>query len=309
MVRKLNGEKRGKDGPPCHALLEEGTRVLAGAEVENARREAEWLLADVMDRSRAMLYARPQEEVAPEAVQAFRERLRRRADGEPLQYVLGHADFFGLRLAVSPAVLIPRPETEEVVEAALRHLAGLRRPTVLDVGTGSGCIALALKAEHPEAEVYACDVSCEALAVARANAEACELDVSFFQADMLAENFLSDVAREALPDPFDLLVSNPPYVPEAEAETLPSSVHAYEPHTALFSGTEGMQCYRSLARRARHFLRPGGHVVFEVHAARAGAVAALLQNHGLEEVTVARDAFGKERIVEGRRASSQRAKR
>lgn len=292
--------------PPTHrTLLEEGTRRLAAASIEHPRREAEWLLVDVLSEARAdvlgessgraLLYARPQRAVAPEAVHTFRAHLRRRAAGEPLQYVLGHADFYGLRLAVTPAVLIPRPETEDVVEEALRRLAGVPQPTVLDVGTGSGCIALALKSECPRAEVHACDVSRDALAAACANADTCALDVHFFQADVLAEAFLDES-----PIGLDLLISNPPYVPDAEATALPEAVRDHEPPAALFSGDDPLRFYRVLAQRAPQLLVPGGHLVLETHAHHAEAVAALLREAGLEDVAVEKDTFGKERIATGR---------
>ena len=282
-----------------HGLLKEGTHRLAEARVENARREAEWLLADVLGRSRALLYAQPSLTVAPEEARVFRERLRRRIRGEPLQYVLGHADFFGLRLAVTPAVLIPRSETEEVVEEALRRLAEVPHPRVLDIGTGSGCIALAIQAERPDAEVHACDVSRDALTVARTNAATHDLEVQFFHADVLEA-----AAHQVLPRSLDLLVSNPPYVPDDEAATLPVAVRDHEPATALFSGGDPLRFYRLLARLAPRLLTPGGHLVLETHADYAGEVAALLREGELSEVAIMQDAFGRERIAAGRRPAA-----
>jgi release factor glutamine methyltransferase len=287
-----------------HALLAEGARHLAEAGVAladaDARREAEWLLADVLGApGRAGLYARADERVAREETRQFRALLARRAEGEPLAYVLGHADFFGLRLKVSPAVLIPRPETETVTEAALRRLKSVQRPRVLDAGTGSGCIALALAAERPGADVHACDVSREALAVARDNADACGLPgVRFSRSDVLADAF-----PEHAPAGLDLLISNPPYVPEAERATLPASVRSHEPGEALFSGDDPLRFYRALGQAAARTLAPGGHLVLETHAGHAQDVTALLRERGLEDVMVERDAFGKERIVAGRRGS------
>jgi release factor glutamine methyltransferase len=293
MVHKADGQKRTEAGETHRALLDEGARRLAAAGVDDARREAEWLLADTLGEERALLYARPERPVPPEQAQRVRARLRRRAEGEPLQYVLGHADFFGLRLAVSPAVLIPRPETETLVQEALHVLAEGRRPRLLDVGTGSGCIALALASERPDADVHACDVSAGALAVARANADACGCSgVRFYRADVLAEPF----PRKG-PADLDLLISNPPYVPDAEAEALPASVREHEPPTALFTGDDPLRFYRALAHRAPRMLASGGRLLLEAHAPYAGAVAALLRERGLANVTVTEDAFGRERIV------------
>lgn len=286
--------KRNRTEPTRHALLSKSARRLADAGVENARREAEWLLADVLDEGRAGLYAHARQSVAPAKAQRFRALVRRRAEGEPLAYVLGHTDFFGLRLAVSPAVLIPRPETENVVEEALRRLEGVRQPKILDAGTGSGCIALALASKRPDAEVHACDVSREALAVARANADACELDAHFFRADMRAEAF-----PEKSPAGLDLLISNPPYVPDTEQAALPEAVRDHEPGVALFSGSDPLCFYRALVKGAPQMLAPGGHLVLEAHAGHAGAVATLLREGGLEAVAIEQDTFGKERIVAG----------
>lgn len=285
-------EPQTAEQPARRELLDEGTRCLTAAGVRNARREAEWLLSETLRVSRAMLYARPRKAVPAEEARAFRARLQRRAGGEPLQYVLGHADFFGLRLTVTPSVLIPRPETEDVVAGALRRLHAVPDPTILDVGTGSGCIALALKAERPDAAVHACDVSRDALVVARANAEACGLNVQFFHADVLANSGV-------LPADLDLLISNPPYIPSDEAAALPVSVRAHEPGVALFSGDDPLRFYRLLTRQAPRLLAPGGQLVLETHADHASDVAALLGRSALEGVTVENDSFGQPRLVCG----------
>ena len=166
--------------------------------------------------------------------------------------MLGHADFYGLRLSVSPDVLIPRPETEELVEEALRRIAGVEAPTVLDVGTGSGAVALALAHERPTATVFAADVSAEALAVARANAERLGLDVAFVRADALGPHFTRDV-----PPAFDLVVSNPPYVPAGERAGLQPEVRDWEPGLALFvPDADPLRFYRALAGHAGALLAP-----------------------------------------------------
>src|SRR5690606_1734301 len=219
--------------------------------------------------------------------------LARRLRGEPLQYVLGHADFFGLRLRVTPAVLIPRPETEEVAEEALRRLDGRETPWVLDVGTGSGALALALKHRRPDAEVFACDVSEAALAVAADNAKRLGLAVTFIESDVLDAAF-----TRAAPPAFDLVVSNPPYVPEAERDDLAAEVRDHEPDEALFVPSEDpLLFYRALAARAPDLLKPGGWLVVAPHAEHGEAVRDCFGGVGLEGATLRRDLAGRPRIV------------
>jgi release factor glutamine methyltransferase len=246
--------------------------------------------------------------------------VRRRAAREPLQYVLGHADFYGLRLRVTPAVLIPRPETERVVERALALIADVPTPRVVDVGTGSGCIACAVAHERPTARVVGCDVSTGALAVARANADALGLPIAFGEADLTAPAFPAQVrallGRPGGPPPedaatggdalsdaarFDLVVSNPPYVPDAEADALAPEVREHEPPVALFTGADPLVCYRALARHAAALLRPGGRLVTETHADYAADVAAVFRDAGLADVRTERDLAGRPRLALARR--------
>ncbi|GIV59415.1 peptide chain release factor N(5)-glutamine methyltransferase [Rhodocaloribacter litoris] len=278
------------------ALMKAAVAGLSEAGVPEARRNVEWLLGAVLGCDRARLYAYPERSVPPEAVRRFDEMLVRRARREPLQYILEEAHFFGLRLRVTPAVLIPRPETEQVVEAALALLAGRPAPRVLDVGTGSGCIALALKHTRPDASVAACDVSRAALAVARENAARLGLEVAWLEADLLAPDFPGRV-----PGNLDLLVSNPPYVPPEEAPSLAPEVAAHEPHRALFTGPDPLGFYRVLVRVAPVLVRPGGHVVFETHAGYGAAVRDLLEAGGFEQARLQADLAGQPRIVSARR--------
>lgn len=276
-------------------LLDAAAAVLERAQVEPARRQAEWMLCDVLECSRAQLLAYGAEPVAAADVAAVETMLARRLQGEPIQYILGHADFFGLRLRVTPVVLIPRPETEQVVEASLDRVQAVAQPRILDVGTGSGCIALALKHARPDAAVWACDVSPEALAVAAENAASHELAVTLLRADVTA----SDVA-DHLPADLDLLVSNPPYIPDAEADTLDLEVRAHEPAMALFAGDDPLRFYRILITLADRLLWPGGWLVLETHADYGEAVADLARA-SLVAVTLARDLAGRPRIVSARR--------
>jgi release factor glutamine methyltransferase len=221
--------------------------------------------------------------------------VQRRVDGEPLQHILGYADFRGLRIEVTPDVMIPRPETEEVVTHALSVIQRVESPRVLDVGTGSGCIALALKAERPAADVHACDVSADALAVAQRNADRLGYTVDFTEADVLQSSFLT-----AVDPPYDLIVSNPPYIPDAEADTLPATVREYDPPQALFAGADPLRYYRALVRKRREGTSTGGAIVLEVHADYGQEVAALLRSGGAGRVTVETDMADRERVVVGR---------
>lgn len=277
-------------------VLDRAIQRLEAADRTAPRRTAEWLLTEVLGCNRAQLYAHPERPVAPEAGRQFDEMVERRVQGEPLQHVLGTASFYGLQLRVSPEVMVPRPETERVVKRALACLEGAKRPRVLDVGTGSGCIALALKHERPDAVVYACDVSADALAVARANAQALHLDVQFLEADVTATQTPTRV-----PGKLDLLVSNPPYIPDDEADTLPAVVREYDPDVALFAGEDPLRFYRALAGWTRELCVPEGAFVFEIHPEYAGEIAILLQGKDLAPVHVEDDLSGRPRVVWGRR--------
>ncbi len=276
------------------SLLADAVARLEGAGVDDARRNAEWLLEDALGiEGRAELIARPDEEVEKRAAETFVKAIARRAAGEPVQYILGQVDFHGLRLAITPAVLIPRPETEELTEEALRRLEGRPEPWVLDVGTGSGAIALAIKQARPDAEVIGCDTSPTALELAAVNAARLGLDVAFAPADALADDFGAgiDVA-------FDLVVSNPPYVPKTERPSLQREVRDWEPALALFvPGDDPLVFYRALAGAASRLVKPGGVLVVETHAELAGDVAALFAGAGLDRVVIRRDLAGHERIV------------
>ena len=256
----------------------------------------EWILCEVLRCSRVHLFAYSETGMTEAEVLAVERMIERRVAGEPLQYILGHTDFFGLRLAVEPGVLIPRPETEQVVEAALEVIAGVEQPRVLDAGTGSGCIALAIRHQRREAAVAACDVSPKALAVARRNATALDLDVAFHEADLLADDF-----AERVPGQLDLLISNPPYIPDGEAGTLAREVREHEPSLALFAGDDALVFYRALLQHSSALLRPGGWLVVETHA-DYGADVAALYCRALTDVELREDLAGRPRIVLGRRS-------
>jgi release factor glutamine methyltransferase len=274
------------------AVRQAEERIASSARGE-ARRDAETLLMHVLDRDRAYLYARPELELACGELTRYHEATERRAGGEPLQYITGHQQFWGLDLLVNPAVLIPRPETEHAVEAALELVRNVPRPHIVDVGTGSGCIALALAAELPHAKIEAVDISAAALSVARENAQRLRLadHITFSQADLLERH----LAQGPI---FDLVVSNPPYVGEGEAEKLQIEVREHEPHCALFGGAEGLDIYRRLIPQAKTILKSGGWLVLEIGYMQSEQVRELLSRwqdvrsvadlRGIPRVTVAR---------------------
>ena len=280
-------------------LLQQAIQRLEAAGVPDARRNAEWMLCEVLGCSRAQLYAYPERPVDAARRARFAELLARRLRREPLQYVLGYVEFLGLRLEVGPGVLVPRPETEWLTERVLQELQSTPGPRVLDVGTGSGCIALAIKHHRSDADVWACDISPEALAIARRNAERLGLQVHWVEADVLADSF-----PENVPGPFDLIVSNPPYLALHEADELPPEVRDYEPPVALYAGEDPLRFYRALARHGHVLLKPGGRLACEVHAHYGTDVVALFEACGYEAVRLERDLAGNPRLVWARRPVS-----
>lgn len=268
----------------------DATRQLSEAGVDTARLDAELLVGHALGVSRRELYAdrgRVLTRAELDAADALLERRRRR---EPLAYILGEWGFRRLTLRVDGRVLVPRPETEVVVERCLGLLRDVDRPAVLDVGTGSGAIALAIADELPGAAVTAIDVSGDALEVARANAVACGLDVVFELRDL----------REGLAGRYDLVVSNPPYVGADEIDGLAPEVRDWEPRVA----TVGEEHTGLLADAATQILRPGGFLVLEVADGRAERVSAALRTLGYADVRASPDLAGRDRVVEGRWGTS-----
>jgi release factor glutamine methyltransferase len=267
--------------------LEVAAGELAEAGCPSPRVDAEWLLAEALSVSRSELHADGTRELSPEIAGAFRRAIARRAAREPLAYILGEWGFRRLDLRVDSRVLIPRPETEVLVERCLALLAGIGRPRVLDIGVGSGAIALALADEHPGAHVVATDPSSGALAVAEENRARTGLDrVELVQGDLFA----------GLTGPFDLVVSNPPYVDPDVLATLEPEVRDYEPREALIANgvTE------AITAGGPEVLVAGGALALEVADGKAAEVAALLDRDGYHEIIVTNDLAGRERIVDGR---------
>jgi len=288
------------------AALREAIEQLTAAQVPSASLAAELLLLHVLDRDRTFLYAHPQAELSLDQERAYRHLLGRRADGTPTQYLTGRQEFWGLPFRVAPGVFIPRPETEHVVEAALAIVRErLMKPAarIVDIGTGTGCIALALASELPQAEVFATDISDEALVLARANADSLGLSdrVQFLKSDLL-EAFLGNPgARSTMHDArFDLIVSNPPYVSPDEASSLPREVLEHEPAAALFSPEEGLAVTRRLIEQASRLPGPSGYLVLELGYQMSGRVKSLLGD-GWTDVEITPDLRGIPRVLAARR--------
>jgi release factor glutamine methyltransferase len=264
--------------------LDSAVIALTAAGCDTPRLDAELLLAAAIGIDRAVIVSDPGRGVEPDAARRFMDYAARRREREPVAYILGSKGFRSIELAVDPRVLIPRPETEHLVEAVLDLPRGAR---VCDVGTGSGAIALALKAERPDLDVVATDASGEALEVARANASALGLDVAFFAGDLLAD----------VPGRLDAVVSNPPYV-EDGAQLAPE-IARFEPALALRAGPDGLDVIRRLLPDAG--ATSASVVALEIGAGQADAVRAMTVEAGFESVSVVRDLAGIERVVIGRR--------
>jgi release factor glutamine methyltransferase len=262
------------------ASLASAIARLTADQVPSPRLNAELLLTFTLNRDRAYLFAHPEQELNAEEQARYDAALAERARGVPAQYITGHQEFWGMDLIVTPAVLIPRPETEHVIETVLTLTAqegiggqGCPPHTIprrmLDVGTGSGCIALALAKEFPDAEIHASDVSAAALEVARANAARLQFDkrIHFHQADLL-----EGLSRTNL----DFVVSNPPYVGESEEDQVQLEVRKFEPRDAVFAGPVGTEVIARLLPQAYAALRPGGWLVVEISGTIAAEVSELL---------------------------------
>lgn len=267
---------------------------LATANVPSPRLNAETLLMFALTADRAYLYAHPERELTADELQRYEEALSQRARGVPAQYITGHQEFWGLDLIVSPAVLIPRPETEHLVETVL-HLVGeadLRSPRIVDVGAGSGAIALALAHELKQAEIHATDVSPDALEIARANAARLEFAsrIKFHQGDLLS--------AFAPGEQFDFVVSNPPYVAKRDFDSVEAQVRRFEPYNAVFAGEDGLDVYRRLIPQAREHLRGGAWLVMEIGAGMEEDVRALLM--GWHEIGVTADLQAIPRVIAAR---------
>lgn len=280
-------------------LAEVEGALVAGPHPERARRDAEMLLLHALRNNApsanlAWLIAHQNEMLTPNAISALHAMVERRRAGEPMQYIAGEAEFYGLSLCVNRDVLIPRPETEHLVEAVIEIAATFAEPRIVDIGTGSGAIAVTLAHELADAQIHGTDISAPALAVARANAErhGVAQRVRFYEGDLVAP-----VAGER----FDIVVSNPPYVAERDRESLSVEVREYEPTQALFAGADGLAIYRRLIPAVFEALVPGGFVVLEIGFGQQAALGDLLAGAGFQQIEFTADLRNIPRVASARR--------
>jgi release factor glutamine methyltransferase len=270
---------------------------LDAAQVGSPRLNAELLLMFVLGCDRSYLFAHSERELTGEECARYDQALAQRASGFPAQYITGHQEFWGMDLIVSPAVLIPRPETEHLIEVVLPLARRLPSPRIVDVGTGSGCIALALAKELPGAEIHATDISPESLELAGVNVARHQMEsrIHFHQTDLL----------HGLSGPFDFVVSNPPYVGEAEADQVQLEVRKFEPRHAVFAGPRGLEVIENLVPSAGAALASGGWLVMEIGGTQAQDVTRLL--FGWDEVQVTHDLQGLPRVASAKKTTAHRS--
>lgn len=274
--------------------LAEAQETLRAAGLEQARREATSLLGLTIARDRTFLLTHPEAVLTAEQVGNFRAYMLRRAAREPLQYIVGHQEFYGLDFQVTPDVLIPRPETELLVEIVLNLLKGIKEPTVCDVGTGSGCIIISLLYHLPVLRGVALDLSTAALAVARRNAEQHKV---LSRLTLEQSDFFDKLAEISSPR-FSVIVSNPPYVDEKEIADLQPEVRDYEPHMALAPADgDGLSLIRRLLSESPRYLAPGGYLIFEIGYNQATRVEELIDSRVWTLLAIHRDLQGIPRTV------------
>lgn len=265
---------------------------------EEAASIARQLVEHELGWNRLQISLRKPELISPESRQKFEEYLRRLLRHEPLQYVTGVAHFYDLKLEVNSAVLIPRPETEELVHLIIQENTTIARPHILDIGSGSGCIAIALRKNIPQATVYGLDISAAALAVARRNAVQHGLTIRWLEQNIFADSL--PLPAQSL----DLLVSNPPYVLESEKALMRRNVLDFEPHLALFvPTTDALLYYQRIARVAQQLLKPAGRLYLEINEQYAAALTQLLTTYSFQNIRVRQDLFGKDRFITATRAA------
>jgi len=271
-------------------LIHWAETYLKEKEFDNPRAEIEWLLCALLDCDRLNVYLRFEEPLSQSQLTILRNWVKRRLTNEPLQYITGSCDFYGRQFLINSKVLIPRPETERLVDIAIEKMNGIDSPSILDVGTGSGCIATTLGLEIPASKVMGVDISLDALEVANRNqAKLCSENVSFIEMDIL-NTFPNKL--------FDLLISNPPYIPKNEMENLMKDVKDFEPVIALEDKNNGFTFYKRFAEIGRTFVKPGGWFVLEVGMGdHPSMVQSIFSNSGYLNVELIKDYNGDNRVL------------
>jgi release factor glutamine methyltransferase len=290
--------------PTIAEAINEGARRLEGVGANEVRRTAGVLLAHRLNVDRTHLLMRPEQAISEEDYKSFLQMIERRAAGEPLQYITGHQEFYKLDFLVTPAVLIPRPETEFLVERVLRLVRETQQaaPLIVDLGTGSGAIAVTLAIEIPSARLLATDISGAALAVARQNAARHGVGsrIEFYEGDLFAP-----LAGLGIANQVDLLACNPPYIATGEPELVQRDVQDYEPHAALFGGADGLIFYPRLFAEGIAYVRPGGHLVCEIGYNQLEAITERVAASGWQMVDIIKDLQGIPRTLTIRRAPAK----
>ena len=267
----------------------QGARELTDAGIENANADAWFLMEAVCSITRNFYYMHAQDEMPDAQEKCYRDYIRKRCSHIPLQYLTGEQEFMGLNFKVTPDVLIPRQDTEVLVEEALKYVKDGYR--VLDMCTGSGCIAISLKSFAPKAQVIAADISRAALLVAEENAGRNHQQIQFINSDLF----------EQITGEFDVIVSNPPYIPSEVISTLMPEVRDHEPVLALDGTEDGLYFYKLITENSISYLKEGGMLLYEIGYDQGKAVSGLMKDHGYEDIRIIKDLAGLERVVCGRR--------
>jgi release factor glutamine methyltransferase len=276
----------------CEWLAQAETQLMDGPHPDRAKRDAETLLQHLIGKNKAWLMAHANDDFAGCTATRYAGLLERRRKGEPIQYITGETEFYGMPFRVSPDVLIPRPETEHLVEKVIELAAAYQRPRIIDIGTGSGAIPIALAHKLPDAQITASDISERALALANENTSRNRSAVRFLQGDLLAP---------AAGEQFDIIVSNPPYVPVHDRDSLSVEVRDYEPALALFADEDGLSIYRRLIPQAFDALVPGGLIALEIGYGQQTAIQYLLAGAGFTDIEFTADLQGIPRVAVARR--------
>lgn len=282
-------------------LLEEGYQILNSAGIEEARLDAWLLLEFAADIKRAWYYAHMDETAETAVAEQYRQLCEKRAQHIPLQHLTGQAYFMGYEFYVDDRVLVPRQDTETLVEAAISHLRELPAPKILDMCTGSGCILLSLLMELPQASGTGADVSVDALEVAKENTRRLGLEkrAELVQSDLFSADYFEKNSRKKCME-YDMLISNPPYIRTADIDGLMDEVRLHDPRLALDGKADGLYFYEKITEQAGKYLKPGGWLIYEIGCDQGKDVAEIMKKKGFIQIEVKKDLAGLDRIVEGR---------
>ena len=282
-------------------LLEEGYQILNSAGIEEARLDAWLLLEFAADIKRAWYYAHMDETAETAVAEQYRQLCEKRAQHIPLQHLTGQAYFMGYEFYVDDRVLVPRQDTETLVEEAISHLRELPAPKILDMCTGSGCILLSLLMELPQASGTGVDVSADALEVAKENTRRLGLEkrAELIQSDLFSANYFEKNSRKKCME-YDMLISNPPYIRTADIDGLMDEVRLHDPRLALDGKADGLYFYEKITEQAGKYLKPGGWLIYEIGCDQGKDVAEIMKKKGFIQIEVKKDLAGLDRIVEGR---------